>query len=61
VELRKTDDNSKPRRNTNMKIESVDEYFFVYIRDVGLYGMVKAQHQECSQKKDAYDSESNIA
>ena len=61
VQLRKTEDNSKPRRNNNTKIVLVDEYFFVYIRDIGLYGMVRAQHQENSQKKEAAEPESEIA
>lgn len=61
VELRKTEDSPKLRRNPNTKIVLVDEYFFVYIRDIGLYGMVRALHQENSQKKETADLEGNVA
>lgn len=61
VELRKIDDISKPRRNANLKTVFVEEYFFVYIRDLGLYGMVRAQHQEYLQKKESSELESEVA
>jgi hypothetical protein len=52
VEIRKNDDISKSRRNSSVKTVLVEEYFFVYIRDIGLYGMVRAQHQEYMEKKE---------
>lgn len=52
VEIHKIDDTSKSRNNNKVKAMFVEEYFFVYIRDIGLYGMVKAQHQECIEKKE---------
>lgn len=61
VELRKTDDSTKPRRNSNVKTVLVEEYFFVYIRDIGLYGMIRVQHQEIIQKNEALDIESEVA
>lgn len=61
VELRKTDDGIRPRRNNNVKAVLVEEYFFVYIRDIGLYGMVRAQHQECTRKNGSPDMESEAA
>ena len=52
VEMRKNDDTSKSRNNNKTKMMFVEEYFFVYIRNIGLYGMVKAQHQEYMEKKE---------
>lgn len=50
VAQRRIDVNSGLRRSSNQKITLVNEFYFVYIRDVGLYGMVKARHQELKQK-----------
>ena len=61
VELRKTDDSTRPRRNGNVKTVLVEEYFFVYIRDIGLYGMIRVQHQENIQKNESLDIESEVA
>lgn len=61
VELRKTDDNTKPRRNSTVKTVLVEEYFFVYIRDIGLYGMIRVQHQEYMQKNESLDIENEVA
>lgn len=56
VELRRTDDNAKARRNSNAKTVLVEEYFFVYVRDTGLYGMARVRHQEYMPKGEALDA-----
>lgn len=61
VELRKADDSTRPRRNSDVKTVLVEEYFFVHIRDIDLYGMIKAQHQECIQKNNPLDMENEVA
>lgn len=61
VEMIKIDDSIKPRRSSNSRAFIVEEYYFVYIRDIGLYGMVKAQHQEHVQKNESLDPEARAA
>lgn len=61
VELRKTDDSTKLRRNSNVKTVLVEEYFFVYIRDIGLFGMIRIKHQEIIQKNESLNIESEVA
>lgn len=61
VELRKTDDSTRLRRNSNVKTVLIEEYYFVYIRDIGLYGMARALHQENMQKNESMDIENKIA
>ena len=59
VTLCKNDDIPRLRRNgSNTIVLAVEECFFVYLRDVGLYGMARVLHQEYAEKKDTPDLES---
>lgn len=58
VEIRKTDESMQNKRHCskNRIIVLVEEYFFVFIKDIGMFGMIKAAHQEYDEIKAKVDS-----
>ena len=58
VEIRKTDESMQNKRHggKNHMPVLVEEYFFVFIKDIGMFGMVKAVHQEYEEIKSKGDS-----
>lgn len=58
VEIRKTDESMQNKRHSgkNHMPVLVEEYFFVFIKDIGMFGMVKAAHQEYEEIKSKCDS-----
>jgi hypothetical protein len=59
ITLCKNEDIPRLRRNgSNTTVIAVEECYFVYIHDIGLYGMARVLHQEYADKMDTPDLES---